>query len=206
MLENNPNNLRVIKTARTEESINAAAREGFRPLLKAVEPSKEIHHLVAVYQNRITGEIELSSDQRWEWQGEGYELVLPFRLYYPYQFPTSFAAYLVPPDLEEGEVVWLEDIIEDIIAVFGSQGYHPRLEAYEAIWTNGNFKVLFDPKKHARYCFGWCGSPHTQPGVLVPSSGNLYPQSHEHMSDPACHGSPVSDSGPNGLQPAGFTT
>lgn len=156
LFKNNPNNLRVIKTARTEDSINAAAREGFRPLLKLVDPGKKIHYLRAVYQHPLTGEIRLSGDYRARrrLEGEGYELVLPYRRYYPYHFPTPFAAYLVPVDLQEGERVWLEDIIEDIVAVFGNQDYHPRLEAYEAIWTNGDFQIQFDPDKDAEHWLG----------------------------------------------------
>lgn len=151
--ENNPNSLRVVKTARTAEAINAAANEGYRPLLKAVKPSRDIHNMVAVYQHRQTGKIELSGDCRWG-PREDYECVLPFRRYYPYSFPEPFAAYLLPPDLAEGERVWLEDIVEDIVAVFGNQEWHPRLEACEAIWKNGDFKIQFDPKKDAPRLIG----------------------------------------------------
>jgi hypothetical protein len=151
--ENNPNNLRVVKTGRTMETINAAAKEGLRPLVKPVEPSKTIHNMVAVYQHRDTGEIEVAGDCRWR-PGEDYKCVVPFRHYYPYSFPEPFAAYLLPPDLMEGERVWLEDIIEDIVAVFGNQGWQPRLESCEAVWTKGDFKVQFDPKKDAPRLIG----------------------------------------------------
>lgn len=151
--QNNPNNLRVVHTARTMETINAAAKEGYRPLVKAVTPSPEIHEMVAVYQHRETGEIQLCGDCR-IMPGEEYERVLPFRTYYPYHFPAPFAAYLLPPDLAEGERVWLEDIIEDIVAVYGNQGWHPRLEASEATWTKGDFKIHFDPKKDAPRLIG----------------------------------------------------
>jgi len=151
--ENNPNNLRVVKTARTTESINRAAKKGLRPLIKAVEPSPDIHNMVAVYQHRDTGEIELSGDYRWG-PGEDYDCVLPHRTYYPYHFPEAFAAYLLPPDLKEGEHVWLEDIIEDIVAVWGNQGFNPRLDACEATWTDGAMKIQFDPENDAPYLVG----------------------------------------------------
>jgi len=146
---NNPNNLRVIMTARTLQTINAAAKEGFEPLVKAVLPSPDIHSQVAVYQHRETREIKLSGDVRIR-MGEEYERVIPFRRYYPYSFPEPFAAYLVPPDLAEGERVWLDDVIQDIIAVYGNQGWHPRLECCEAVWVNGDFQIQFDPEKDAR--------------------------------------------------------
>jgi hypothetical protein len=151
--ENNPHHLRVVKTARTAEAINAAAQEGFRPLVKAVKPSRKIHNWIAVYQHRKTGEIEVCGDCRWL-PGEDYDLVIPFHYYYPYHFPEPFAAYLLPADLVDGERVWLEDIIEDIVAVYGNQGWCPRLEACEAIWREGKFIIQFDPKKDAPRLIG----------------------------------------------------
>ena len=69
-----------IKTARTEKAINEAAKAGFRPLLKEVKPSEEIHSMVSVYQNKKTGEIELSGDVRWApGPPEEYEHVLKYR-------------------------------------------------------------------------------------------------------------------------------
>lgn len=151
--ENNPNDLRVIKTARTEDTINAAARDGYRPLLKPVIPCKKIQNMVAVYQHRTTGEIELSGDLRWS-PGPDYDLVIPYISYYQYNFPSPFAAYLIPSNLAEGERVWLEDIIEDIVAVHGNQGWFPRLESGEAIWSQGDFQVQFDPDKDAPQLLG----------------------------------------------------
>jgi hypothetical protein len=146
--ENNPKNLRVIKTARTLRAINTAAKQGLRPLLKPVDPSPDITEMVAVLQHRETGEIRLSGDMREDF-GSEYEMVLPYRDYYPYKFPAPYAAYLVPADLKEGESVWLEDVIEDIVAVYGNQGWQPRLESGEAVWENGDFRILFDPEKDA---------------------------------------------------------
>ncbi len=145
----NPRQLRVIKTARTEDAINAAAREGFRPLIKAVQPGKGIHFQVIVLQHRDTGEIKLEGDNRFSSSRKPEWNLVEYIAYYPYQFPSPFAAYLIPPDLKEGEVVWLEDIIEDILAVYGNQGYHPRLEAWEATWRKGDFQIHFNPRKDA---------------------------------------------------------
>jgi hypothetical protein len=144
----NPNRLRVIKTARTAKAINAAADAGVTPLIKAVEPGGDIQRWVAVYQHPKTKKIKLWGDCRWE-PGDGYELVLPFRSYYPYSFPEPFAAYLLPADLKQGERVWIEDVIEDIVAVWGNQGYNPRLECAEASWNGHDFTIHFDPEKDA---------------------------------------------------------
>lgn len=141
-----PGNRRVIKTARTVEDINSAARRGFRPLVKPVKPSGEIHRMVAVFQDPETGEIELSGDVRYRRRGE---MVIDYTRYYPYHFPNPFAAYLIPQDLAVGEEVWLEDLIEDVLAIWGNQGYHPRLLAAPATWNGSDFKIQFDPHRDA---------------------------------------------------------
>jgi hypothetical protein len=150
---NNPSKLRVIRTARTVSAINDAAKVGFRPLVKPVKPSPKIRHHVAVFQHRDTGKIEAThGGGHWQ-QREGYDEVLEFRRYYPYSFPEPFAAYLLPPNLDEGERVWLEDIIEDIVAAFTPWGTE-RLTSGEAIWTLGEFKIQFDPQENATMIVG----------------------------------------------------
>jgi len=149
----NPNKLRVVKTARTLDAINTAAREGFMPMVKPVVPGPDIQDVFEVYQHRETGEIELVTNFRLPMPRD-YDCVIPFRVYYPYHFPEPFAAYLVPPDLDEGEHVWLEDIIEDIVAEYGNQGGQPRLEHCEAIYTRSGFEIQFDPEKDATRWLG----------------------------------------------------
>ena len=142
-----PGTRRIIRTARTLEEINTAARNGFRPLIVPVKPSPEIHHMMAVYQNPATGEIELSGDVRH--QPKHMTKVMDYTTYYPYCFPNPYAAYLLPPDLRRGEEVWLEDVIEDIVAIHGNQGYSPRLTAAPAKWWVTYFRILFDPDRDA---------------------------------------------------------
>ncbi|MCA9784567.1 MAG: hypothetical protein KC518_13365 [Candidatus Cloacimonetes bacterium] len=146
-----PDNRRTIRTARTLEEINAAARMGLKPLVKPVQPSGQIHRMVAVFQDPDTGEIDLSGDLRGPGRGR---MVLDYTLYYPYHFPNPFAAYLVPKDLAIGEEVWLEDLIEDLVAVWGNQGYQPRLPAAPAIWNGTDFEILFDPDRDAAHWIG----------------------------------------------------
>ena len=146
-----PGSRRVVKTGRTEEAINAAARAGFRPLVRPVRPSADIHYRVAVFQDSETGEIQTAGDVRRRPKGNQ---VLDFTSYYPYHFPSPFAAYLLPADLVAGEEVWLEDLIEDVVAVWGNQGYQPRLPACAAVWNGSSFFLLFDPQRDARRWIG----------------------------------------------------
>jgi len=146
-----PGGLRVIKTARTVGDINSAARGGFRPLIKAVCAGSDIQAMVAVFQNPETGEIGLSTDVRFGGRGTK---VLDYTAYYPYHFPNPFAAYLLPPDIVVGEEVWLDDLIEDLVAVWGNQGYRPRLGASAAVWNGSDFEISFDPKRDADHWIG----------------------------------------------------
>ncbi|MBS0657747.1 MAG: hypothetical protein JSR82_05800 [Verrucomicrobia bacterium] len=148
----NPNKLRVVRTARSARAINAAAKKGLRPLVEEVRPGKDVGAWMSIYQHKTTHEIQILGDMRWP-PGEEYELVLR-REYYPHHFWAPFAAYLIPSDLAVGERVWLADLIEDIVAVWGNQGYNPRLKWAEATWTGAKFFVHFDPEKDAPQLVG----------------------------------------------------
>lgn len=143
----NPRGLRVIKTARDEESINKAARAGFRPLVRKVEPLKEINSKFAVHQSKSTGEIKVVGDYRSFPRGD-YEGVIDFTRYYPHSFPSPYAAYLIPPDIQAGECVFVPDLIEDFIGASWNQGDVYRLESCEAIWNGTDLTIQYDPAVH----------------------------------------------------------
>ena len=57
-------NLRIIKTARSLRAINRAVEEGYTPLIKEIEPSKDIYHTCFIVRNKRTGKINEVSDPR----------------------------------------------------------------------------------------------------------------------------------------------
>jgi len=156
--EPNVNELREIKTARSEDAINMAAKNGFFPLIKEVIPSDEVRSGYRVVQDQITGKIEVLGDMRsyrvtdgWDIQDDGdFETVIEWSSYYPYHFESPFAAYLIPADLEVGERVYLLDLIEDIVAST-FQGGGSRLKSCEAIWNGKDFEIQYNPEKVTRY-------------------------------------------------------
>jgi hypothetical protein len=151
----NEKNRRVIKTARDLESINAAIREGYRAVVRKVEPSPEIRNHFRLISEGETGEIIQQFDMREEYRGNGFsEVVLNWTSYYPYSFPSPFAAYLIPPDLKLGQTVWLEDLIEDYVGFRGAQGEAYRLESCEAIWLGGELEIKYDPSLNRQYVVG----------------------------------------------------
>lgn len=148
--DKNTKGYRVIRTARDLESINEAARDGFRPLVKKVEPSENIKSKYTIFQNKNTFEIEMIVDSRVSFRyekDENYLKVIDKTFYYPYNFDSPFAAYLIPKDLKINEFVFLEDLIEDYIGFKWNQGVARRLKSCEARWNGKDFEILYTSQK-----------------------------------------------------------
>lgn len=146
----NPRGLRIIKTARGTEEINQGAEKGFWPLVKKVEPSDKIRSKYSIYQHKKTGEISSVTDVRVALRydrNEDYELVIETTEYYPYNFKSPFAAYLIPKDLKVGDEVYLVDLIEDLVGLEWNQGVTSRLKGCEAKWNGEDFEILYDSSK-----------------------------------------------------------
>lgn len=137
--------VRTIKTARDEETINSAAKNGLFPLIKKVEPDKRIRSKYAIFQNKETGEIRVAGDYRsYDYEDKKFKLTIDFTFYYPHHFSSPFAAYLIPNDLRSGERVFIEDLIEDYIRGEWNQGDVFRLDSAFAIWNGNDFDILYD--------------------------------------------------------------
>lgn len=145
--QKNPNNLLEIETARDQKAINEAASNGFRPLIKRVEPSQMIHSKFSVFQSRTTGKIKVLGDFRSGFDKDSdMEMVIGWSSYYPHTFPSPYAAYLIPLDLKTGEKVWVKDLIEDFIGGTWNQGNVYRLSTAEAIWNGKDLEIQYDPE------------------------------------------------------------
>jgi len=140
------NGLRVIRTARTKWAINRAVRNGYMPLIKKVEPSKKINSKFAIIRNKISGEIKVITDYRFS-VGSEFEMVLDWTFYYPHYFKSPFAAYLIPSDIQIGERVYINDLIEDIVGGSWNQGDTYRLTSSEAVWDGTDLLIEFDNLK-----------------------------------------------------------
>lgn len=158
--ENQPD-LRVIKTARDESSINDAIKAGFKALIKKVEPSPLIKTKFSVVQNKKTGTIRVYGDYRGNYLLENihedekdFETVIDWTEYYPYSFKSPFAAYLIPKDIQVGERVFVEDLIEDFVGKAWNQGDRFRLNSCEAIWNGTDLEIQYDPKRDVRVVIG----------------------------------------------------
>lgn len=137
--------LRSIKTLRTKEEIQNAINAGQKVLKQKVIPSKKIQVTDVYIKNLDTGEVytrPYSYSAIVECDPENREMVKK-KTYYPYTFPLKIAAYVLPDDLQEGERVLIEDLIEDIVGASHSEGTY-RLESLEAVWDGLKFVVDCD--------------------------------------------------------------
>jgi|TARA_B110000902_G_scaffold218970_1_gene253077 hypothetical protein len=141
----NINDLTVIKTARDIESINQAVRNGFMPIIKKVEKSDLIRQKYRLIQNLETGEVSCAGDFRFgELNAIDYRLIIDWTFYYPHNFKSPFAAYLIPDNLKIGERVFIEDLIEDLVGATWNQGDVYRLENCEAIWDGKRLNIEYN--------------------------------------------------------------
>lgn len=148
---------RVIKTARTLTEINQGAKDGFRPLIKKIEPSKKIKSKYCIYQNVLSGEVAEVNDFRSVHQFESnqeWRMVIDWTFYYPYKYERPYSAYLVPSDIEVGEVVILQDVIEDLVGMRFNQGDVYRLESCKATWNGTDFILDYNPEKSISRAIG----------------------------------------------------
>jgi len=135
---NKKSSLRKIKTLRTRKEIKDAQKAGYRVLKQKVKPSKEIRVTDIYIKDLTTGEVYTTIDD-WE-SSKKNKKEIKRKTYYPYKFPSKVAAYLLPDDLQVGERVILEDLIEDIVGESHAWGTY-RLDSAEAIWNGKKFVV-----------------------------------------------------------------
>lgn len=148
---------RVVRTARTLDEINQGAKDGYFPLVKKVEPSKEIKSKYSIYQNKLTGEVFEVNDFRSVGDLDNnieFNQVIGWTFYYPYSYELPYSAYLVPSDIEVGEKVILQDVIEDLVEMRLNQGDVYRLETCMATWNGTDFVLDYDPEIDISYAIG----------------------------------------------------
>jgi hypothetical protein len=128
-------------------------KRGFTPIIQPVVQSPKIRSKFAILRNKSTGHFEVIYDFR----AKGYSLfadleseietVIGFKNYYPHHFENPYAAYLIPADIEVGETVWIEDVIEDIVQGSWNQGDTFRLNCCEATWDGTELIINFKPRR-----------------------------------------------------------
>lgn len=149
--KNTNKKLRTIKTARSVAAMNQGVQEGFFPLITEVGDLSKFKSAYIFNQNKKTGEVSRVvhdfrfADRFLIDEEDDYKYFNIGKPLYEYNYELPFAAYLIPKELEIGEKVFLEDIIEDYIDKIWNQGSCRRLNCGEAIWTGEKFLVEKEP-------------------------------------------------------------
>jgi hypothetical protein len=140
----NEENLPVIQTARSIAAMKEGFRRGFRVVIGRAGPESEIGSKCKLFQHEQTGEVWSSGDFRSNQPDEGdarnWRLVADWFYYRP-DWPFPYAAYLVPKDLQRGQRVYLEDLIEDVPYEVWNQGDSERVVSLTAMWNGDEFEV-----------------------------------------------------------------
>jgi len=139
------NGLRIIETARSfyKIDINNFIDDGYTVLVKKLEPLPSLFNRVHIFQHKQTKNIKILGTDGREWikfNRSEHELLEEIR-YYPYKFEHPYAAYLIPPDIQLNEKVFVADLIEDYIGI-RHWGNH-RLQSCEAIWNGKELEILY---------------------------------------------------------------
>ena len=147
--------IRIIETARGIDAIQNAIKENKHLLYRKVEPFRVCTGKYCKLRNKLTGisfKIYDFRDSR-GWSDK-YSIIKDWTyLYYNYDFPDK-AAYIIPSDIKEGEIVFVKDLIENYIGYSHNQGTDNRLSGYQAIWKNNDLEILFNPEINTERAVG----------------------------------------------------
>ncbi len=142
--------LRTIATVRSINALNKGVKAGYTPLIENVvccPPFKEETVLGWNALSQRYGYCSHPARYYRDYQAQGWQIVLNTS-YYPALFKTGFAAYLLPPDLEPGERVWIKDLITDLLGGGNaSVGVEERQKSAYARWNGESFDIEYHPEE-----------------------------------------------------------
>ncbi len=128
---------RPIATAGDLDSISEGAQAGLNPVVVPRKQHPSLYITGHYHQHIQNKEVRLFNNSQVE---DGFYPLFDLR-HYPYTYQSRVAAYMIPKDIRIGEVVLLEDIIEDFI---GALRPNPRrLPSAPAIWDGARMVVLY---------------------------------------------------------------
>lgn len=138
--------LREIKTIRGQKNIDDAIANGSKLIIKKVEPYSDVIGKYCIVRNKKSGKESKIYDFRDDRAfSDDFEIVKDWTYqYHHYDFPPE-AAYVIPKDIEEWEMVIIDDLIENYLSYYYNQGGSKRLKSCKAIWVNNQLQILFNP-------------------------------------------------------------
>ena len=139
---------RKIKTLRGQKNIETAISNGTKLIYRNVEHFAAIKGKFCIVKNKKSGKEQKIYDFRdSRSHSDEYEVVTDWTYqYHDYNFPQE-AAYAIPDDIKEGEVVFIDDLIENFLGYHYNQGGTDRLKSSNAVWKNNDLQILYNPDK-----------------------------------------------------------
>ncbi|MEQ3724480.1 hypothetical protein [Alcanivorax sp.] len=136
--------LRIIQTARSLAAIEDGVQRGYRPLFVAADYKGEVGKKLLVSYCSTDNEVHYQSDfrrMRGSLSGSGSGVSAIMIRHDDERHPSPLAAYMIPPELNPGDKVFVADVIEEIVRKRWNQGDSWRLASSEAVWTGETLEM-----------------------------------------------------------------
>lgn len=140
--------IRKIKTIRGQKGIDNAIANGTKLIIRNVETFSAVKGKYCIVRNKKSGKESKIFDFRDDrGYSDDYEIVKDWTYqYHNYDFPQE-AAYIIPDDIKDGEIVMVDDLIENFLGYHYNQGGSERLKSCKAIWKNNDLQIQYNPDK-----------------------------------------------------------
>lgn len=137
---------RKIKTIRGQKAIDNAIAKGTKLIIRNVQPFSAVKGKYCIVRDKKSGkEFEIYDFRDERVYSDDFEKVMDWTYqYHSYDFPQE-AAYIIPNDIKEGEIVMVDDLIENFLGYHYNQGGSDRLKSCKAIWKNNDLQILYNP-------------------------------------------------------------
>ena len=140
--------MRIIKTIRGKKALQTSKEQNIKIIIRNVEPFQTVSGKYCIVKNKITGRTRKLHDFRdSRGRNDNYEVITDWTYEYQNHEYPDFAAYVIPDDIQEGEVVFIKDLIENLIGYTHNQGGNRRLDSCKAQWVNNDLKILYNPDR-----------------------------------------------------------
>ena len=130
--------LPIIQTARSLAAIEDGVRRGYRPLFVGADYKGKVGKKLLVSYCATDNEVHYQSDfRRMRGPLSGFDNGVSSIMvrHDDERHPSPLAAYMIPPELNPGDKVFVADVIEEIVRKRWNQGDSWRKISAEAVWN-----------------------------------------------------------------------
>lgn len=138
--------LPIIQTARSLAAIEDGVRRGYRPLFVGADYKGDVGKKLCVSYYSKANAVFYQSDFRAMFgaiDGSDNGVSSIMVRHDDERDPSPLAAYMIPPELNPGDKVFVADIIEEIVRERWNQGDSWRLTSSEAVWTGEKLEIEY---------------------------------------------------------------